>query len=73
MLKLSPSLLLVALTLGSTDAFGVNVIPSLAKSTSAAPSSLFATVEKTSLVPPSDIPSDDVPSLFENYVMKTYG
>jgi acetylornithine/N-succinyldiaminopimelate aminotransferase len=77
MLKLSPSLLLVALTLGSTDAFGVNRIPSLAKTTSAGPtgmdSSLFATVEKTSLVAPSDIPSDDVPSLFENYVMKTYG
>jgi len=35
--------------------------------------SLGATVEKTSLISPDSIPSDDIPALFEDYVQKTYG
>jgi hypothetical protein len=82
MLKFSPSLLLLALTLGNTDAFGVKASPSLSNkigttqtsaSASASASALFATVEKTGLKAPSDIPDDDVPALFEKYVQKTYG
>jgi len=34
---------------------------------------LFATIEKTELKAPSDIPTDDVPGLFDKYVQKTYG
>jgi acetylornithine aminotransferase len=37
-------------------------------------SALSATVEKTkALIPPSEIPDDDIPGLFEKYVQKTYG
>jgi hypothetical protein len=35
--------------------------------------SLGATVEKTALISPDSIPSDDIPALFEDYVQKTYG
>ena len=34
---------------------------------------LDATVEKTSLISPDSLPSDDIPALFEDYVQKTYG
>lgn len=34
--------------------------------------SLEATVEKTSLISPDSLPSDDIPALFEDYVQKTY-
>ena len=34
---------------------------------------LHASVEKTGLKAPSDIPMDDIPGMFEKYVQKTYG
>lgn len=78
MLKFAPSLLIAALSLQS-DSTNVNAFAfasqskSTCTSTSASSTSLFATVEKTSLTSPADIPDDDIPGLFEKYVQKTYG
>ena len=80
MLKFAPSLLIAALSLQS-DSTNVNAFAfasqskstSTSTSTSASSTSLFATVEKTSLTSPADIPDDDIPGLFEKYVQKTYG
>ena len=74
MLKFAPSLLIAALSLQS-DSTNVNAFAfgSQSKSSSASSTSLFATVEKTSLTSPADIPDDDIPGLFEKYVQKTYG
>jgi hypothetical protein len=40
---------------------------------SARNTALHATVEKTVLKSPADIPDDDIPGMFEQYVCKTYG
>lgn len=74
MLKFAPSLLIAALSLQS-DSTNVNAFAfgSQSKSSSASSTSLSATVEKTSLTSPADIPDDDIPGLFEKYVQKTYG
>ena len=75
MLKFAPSLLIAALSLQS-DSTNVNAFAfafaSQSKATTSS-TSLFATVEKTSLTSPADIPDDDIPGLFEKYVQKTYG
>lgn len=72
MIKFTPSILILALTLGTADAFSVK--PSSHQiGTTQTSSALFATVEKTGLTAPSDIPSDDIPGLFDKYVQKTYG
>eukprot|EP01083_Nonionella_stella_P092606 259273_1 len=70
MLKFSP-LLLLALTAANSSAFSVPAFTSA--SVTSTTSSLHATVEKTVLKAPSDIPMDDVPGVFEKYVQKTYG
>lgn len=71
MLKL-PSTILLAFATAASSAF---TIPSSPSSSTHAQlkSSLYATVEGTRLVAPSDIPVDDVPALFDKYVQKTYG
>lgn len=69
------------------DAFGANPRFAFSSSANTGGTRLSATVEETSsdsstgssdgaaktLVPPSSIPSDNVPELFEEYVQKTYG
>lgn len=66
MVKFAP-IILLALT-ASTSAFTI-----ASSSSSSTSSALHATVEKTVLKAPSDIPMDDVPAVFEKYVQKTYG
>jgi len=78
MLKFS-SILLLAIMAPTSLAFAIQ--PSLSSSSStssssssvSSSSSLFATVERTELKSPSDIPMDDVPGVFDKYVQKTYG
>jgi acetylornithine/N-succinyldiaminopimelate aminotransferase len=68
----SSAVLLIACLVSSTSSFAPIQVRNnnvLSSSTSA----LAATVEKTSLVAPDSIPMDDVPSLFDEYVQKTYG
>jgi acetylornithine/N-succinyldiaminopimelate aminotransferase len=82
--KFSSSVLILALAVGSqcnVDAFSVqhsrvasaSASVSVSASTSSSSSALYATQEKTVLKAPSDIPSDDIPALFDKYVQKTYG
>jgi len=84
--KFSSSVLILALAVGSqcnVDAFSVqhsrvasasaSASAFVSVSTSSSSSALYATQEKTVLKAPSDIPSDDIPALFDKYVQKTYG
>ena len=71
--KFSSSLVVLALALSqNVDAFSFQanrgVTPTKHQTTS-----LYATVEKSVLKPPSDIPDDNIPELFEKFVQKTYG
>lgn len=60
-------------SLDQSSSFSIQPVPRTAGSKSFS-SALSATVEKTkALIPPSEIPDDDVPGLFEKYVQKTYG
>lgn len=60
-------------SLDQSSSFSIQVVPKSSGSKSFS-TALSATVEKTkSLVPPSEIPDDDIPGLFEKYVQKTYG
>jgi len=54
----------------NVDAFSVQ---SSSVSAAARNTALHATVEKTVLKSPSDIPDDDIPGMFEKFVCKTYG
>jgi len=69
-----PLMILLAIGARTSFAFTVNSPYSQITSHAQLKSSLFATVEGTKeLVAPNDIPSDDMSSLFETYVQKTYG
>jgi len=73
-MKLSSSILFTALfgsQYANIDAFSVQSSPlsSYARKNTA----LHATVEKTILTPPSEIPDDDIAGMFEEFVVKTYG
>ena len=78
-MKLSSSILFTALyasQYANIDAFSVQSSPtgSLASSYAATKNTaLHATIEKTRLTPPSEIPDDDVAGMFEEFVVKTYG
>ena len=79
--KFSSPLLAVILALGSqdmirADAFSMGGSGSHSRqlaSNKITDTKLHASVEKTGLKAPSDIPMDDVPGMFEKYVQKTYG
>ena len=73
MSKFSSIALLALLAPSSSLAFTVPSSASVQSARSSSTSSLFATVERTELKAPSDIPMDDVPGLFEKFVQKTYG
>lgn len=80
-MKISSSIL-ASLLVGSclytkqnVEAFSVplHVSSSSSYRTDSSTTILHATVEKTVLKPPSDIPDDDIAGMFEKYVQKTYG
>ncbi len=78
--KFSSTLLIVALSIGSqhnshtlADAFSVASSAGHKHHNTRTATALHATIEKTSLKAPSDIPDDDIPGMFEQYVQKTYG
>lgn len=79
--KFTSPLLAVILALGSqdmirADAFSMGGSGSHSRqlaSEKITDTKLHASVEKTGLKAPSDIPMDDVPGMFEKYVQKTYG
>lgn len=66
-MKLSSTFLLTALLSQTANAFSVSSVKSSSRT------ALGATLEKTALVAPSDIPDDDVAGMFDKYVQKTYG
>lgn len=72
-MKLSTSAFLLGLLGGfeQSSSFSAQIAPNLGSKSASA---LSATVEKAkTLIPPSEIPDDDIPGLFEKYVQKTYG
>lgn len=75
-MKLSSSILFTALYVSqyaNIDAFSVQSSALHVTSYATKNTALHATVEKTRLTPPSEIPDDDVAGMFEDYVVKTYG
>lgn len=71
-------LLMASLAISSVDGFAVpsSVLISSAESSISRSFPLYSVVEKTDqrhLISPDDISGDDIPSLFEHHVQKTYG
>jgi len=76
-MKLSSSILFTALyasQYANIDAFSVqSSTASLTTYGATKNTALHATIEKTRLTRPSEIPDNDVSEMFEEFVVKTYG